>query len=182
MCGAEYGLKEKVVEEIIALAKKYNLSVATIGNIVKGLDKSTLPDYLKEAIIIAHDEEELSIRALAERFSLSREVIKDVLTEAGVELKKRQRIPDEVKAEAIQLYSTGNYSVRELSEKLQVNRDTLKSILVGIKPPKPQAPTVDQVTIEKILSFYGRGHGVGPISKALGIPLSIVRKVINGEI
>jgi len=177
-----------------ALADKYGLSSSAVGVILRALPKEerrakkveepkpALLDELKEAIIIAHDEQELSIRALAERFSLSRQVIKDVLTEAGVELKKRQRIPDEVKDEAIKLYATGNYSVRELSEKLQVNRASLSKILGDIAPQKPQAPTVDQVTIEKILSFYGRGHGISPISKALGIPLSIVRKVINGEI
>lgn len=177
-----------------ALAAKYGLSSSAVGVILRELPKESrrlkvasepkvnLLDELKEAIIIAHDEEQLSIRALAERFSLAREVIKAVLLEAGVEIKQRKRISDETKAEAIRLYSTGNYSVREVAEKLGVNRATLKTTLSGLQVTKPQPPAIDQATIERILSFYGRGHGVTPISKAVGVPASIVRKVINGEI
>ena len=173
-----------------ALAEKYGLSSSTVGNILKELEErrtrgrkpTVILDEIKEAIVIAHDEEQLSVRALAERFSLNRLVIREILKEAGVEVRTRQIISDEVKQEVIQLYSTGNYSVRELSERFNINRATLTKWVEDIKPPKPQKPQLDDKTREQIYRYHSNGYGSTIIAKTVGISQSIVRKVIDGLI
>lgn len=181
------------------LAERFGLSTSTIGNILKEFPKkekvvevkepaqrtrkrAEVLDEIKEAIIIAHDEEKLSVRALAERFSLVREVVKEVLTEAGIEIRQRQIIDEETKQKVINLYATGNYSVRELAENFSINRATLTQWVRGMTPPKQAKPTeVDDATREQILRFYSHGHGVSPIAKTLNLPQSLVRKIVNGE-
>lgn len=181
------------------LAERFGLSTSTIGNILKEFPKkekvaevkepaqrtrkrAEVLDEIKEAIIIAHDEEKLPVRALAERFSLAREVVKEVLTEAGIEIRQRQIIDEETKQKVINLYATGNYSVRELAEKFSINRATLTQWVRGMTPPKQAKPTeVDDATREQILRFYSHGHGVSPIAKTLNLPQSLVRKIVNGE-
>ena len=173
-----------------ALAKKYGLSISTVGNILKDLEVEKAPrgrkpaqvlDAIKEAIVVAYDEENLSVRALAERFSLSREIVRSVLTEAGIAVRKRQVIDEQTKEEVIRLYATGNYSVRELSEKFNINRATLTKWVEGLKPPKPARPELDDNTREQIYRFHSRGYGSTIIAKTLGISQVIVRKVIDGE-
>ena len=170
-----------------ALAEKYGVSAAAVGVILRdGFTRQPKPapliDALKEAIVVAHDEENLSVKALAERFNLNRQQVRDVLTEAGVEIRKRQPIPNDVKEKVRQLYASGQYSVRELAERFDINRASLTKILSDIKPPKPQPTLPDQNTIERVLNFHARGHGVSPIAKSLGLPIQIVRKIVNGEL
>lgn len=202
-------LRQKIYAEYIphsrefgrtGLSEKYGLSTSTIGNILQSFPKkekvadevkepaqrtrkrAEVLDEIKEAIIIAHDEEKLSVRALAERFSLAREVVKEVLTEAGVEIRQRQIVDEETKQKVIKMYATGNYSVRELAEKFSINRATLTQWVKGMAPPKQAKPTeVDDATREQILRFYSHGHGVSPIAKTLNLPQSLVRKIVNGE-
>ena len=171
-----------------ALAKKFGLSPSAVGVILKEVARRKVKrievlDELKEAIVVAHDEEHLSIRALSERFNINRPLVKEILLEAGIDLPKRQRvlISNEVKQQARALYATGNHSVRELSERFNVNRPALSKVLADITPPKPKGPALDQKIIERVLSFYGRGHGVAPIAKAVGLPATTVRHIVNGE-
>lgn len=173
-----------------ALAAKYGLSTSTVGNILKDLEvhapRGRKPivvlDEIKEAIVIAHDEENLSVRALAERFSLNRLVVREILKEAGVEIRTRQVISDDVKQEVIRLFTTGEHSVRELSERFNINRATLTKWVEDIKPTKPQKPMLDDKTREQIYRYHSQGYGASIIAKTVGISQTIVRKVIDGLI
>lgn len=178
-----------------ALAAKYSLSSSAVGVILRGIErnkvvdkpvkrgrqKAVVSDELKEQIIIAHDEEKLSVTGLATRFKLSRGVIKEVLGEAGITLRTRRLVDEDIKEQVIRLYKTGEHSLRELAERFEINRATLTKWVEGLKPPKPSIE-LDQATRERILSFNARGYGVSPIAKSLNLPQILVRRVINGEI
>ena len=189
---AEFGLN--------ALAKKFGVNVDTMRNIVHGLtrkevggpihparERATLPpvlDEIKEAIIIAHDEDHLTLKELMERFSLSKEQVKAVLSEAGIKLRKRQTFDEETKQRVIGEYLAGK-SLRRLAEETGINRATITVWVKDFMPEKSGNPAkapfeLDDYTREQIYRFYSRGHGVVSIGKALGVPQSIVRKVIDG--
>ena len=140
-----------------------------------------VPDFVKEAIIIAYDEEKLTIPKLMERFNLSRYVVKSVLTEAGVEVRSRRRIVDEeTKQEIISAYASG-LSARQLEGIYGVNRATIATWVRDIKREKPQVELDDQ-TREQIYRYHSQGYGVGIIAKTLGLGRGVVRKVIDGEL
>lgn len=192
-------LKEQIRAEYVpysptcgrsALAEKYGLSTVTVGNILKDMQKEVRPrgrrpaivsDEMKEAIIIAHDEDNLSVNGLVERFSLSREIIRSVLKEAGIKLRTRQIVDEETKQEIIRLYAAG-HSLRELSEQFNINRATLSKWVEGLNPPKPPKKELDDYTREQIYRFHSRGYGSTIIAKTLGLSQQIVRKVIDGEL
>ena len=138
--------------------------------------KLEIPDFLKEAIIIARDEEGLTVKALSERFSLSRDAIKNVLKEAGIEI--RRRVDDQTKAEIIAEYQKGK-SARELERIYGVNRATLADWVRPFKRERPKV-TLDEVTREQIYRYHSQGYGIGIIAKTLGIGRTVVRKVIDG--
>lgn len=168
----------------LALAKKYNLSSSTVGNILKESDaprRTRLTDEIKESIIIAHDEENLSVRALAEKFGINRATIVSVLKEAGVEIKTRQKTNEDRKDEIIEMYKTGDYSLRELEEQTGITRAILRKWTDGINP-KPKRPELTQEIREQIYRLHSQGYGVRLISKDTGVSQPIVRKVIDGLI
>lgn len=181
-----------------ALAAKFGLSSSAVGNILKelpeerrraqksepttrGRHKVEIDDETKEAIIIAYDEEKLSVRALADKFALNRLKIREVLTEAGIEVRTRQIVDDDTKREIISEYVAGR-SLRDLAESYGVNRATITDWVAGLKPEKPKQAELDDLTREQVLRFHSRGYGVSPIAKSLNLPQSLVRKIINGEI
>ncbi|MBD3880042.1 MAG: hypothetical protein SR1Q5_10280 [Quinella sp. 1Q5] len=164
-----------------ALAAKYGLSASAIGVILKDAprkERVKVADYLKEAIIEAADDG-LSVKALAERFSLSRPVIKSILTEAGIEVKRR-RVDEETKSEIIAAYQSGK-SLRELEEIYGVNRATMADWVRGLKPPKPKKELTQELR-EQIYRYHSQGYGATIIAKTVGISQGIVRKVIDGEL
>lgn len=173
-----------------ALAEKYGLSSATVGKIIKevqteprrrGRQATIISDEVKEAIIIANDEEHLSVKGLAERFGLSREVVKGVLTEAGVEMRTRQTVDEDTKQEIIGQFMAGR-SLRELAEVYSVNRATISKWVEGLKASKPQRKELDQTTREQIYRYHSQGYGSTIIAKTVGLSQQIVRKVIDGEL
>ena len=139
-----------------------------------------VPDFVKEAIIIAYDEEKLTIPKLMERFNLSRYVVKSVLTEAGVEMRSRRVVDEETKQEIITAYASG-LSARQLEGIYGVNRATIATWVRDIKREKPQVELDDQ-TREQIYRYHSQGYGVNVIAKTLGIGRGVVRKVIDGEL
>lgn len=166
-----------------ALAQKYGLSTATVGQIVKGLkrkERPTVPDFLKEAIIEAADEEKLSVKKLAERFSLSRDLVKSVLKEAGIELRTRQIVDEATKQEIIAAYKSGQ-SLRQLEEIYGINRATMSPWVKEFKPEKPKVELTQEVR-ERIYRYHSQGYGTGIIAKTIGISQKIVRQVIDGEL
>lgn len=140
-----------------------------------------VPEFLKEAIIEAHDAERLSVKALSERFSLSRPLIKSVLLEAGIEIRQRQVVSEEIKQEIIAEYKAGQ-SLRRLEEIYKVNRATIAGWVREFKRAKPQSKELDQETREKIYRYHSQGYGVNLIGKTVGVSAAVVRKVIDGAL
>ena len=171
-----------------ALAAKYNLSVATIANILREVETAKkprpavdVPDFLKEEIIVAHDEEQLSVKALAERFSLSRPQVRSVLLEAGIAIRTRKTVDEATKQEIIDAFK-GGQSLRELESIYGINRATMSKWVEDFKPPKAPKKELDQATREQIYRYHSHGYGVTIIAKTIGISQQIVRKVIDGEL
>lgn len=164
-----------------ALAAKYSVTPAQISQIVKGIrrerPKTPVPDFLKEAIIIAYDEEKLSVRRLAERFSLQRDTIKAVLKEAGIEIRKN-RVDEETKQEIIEAFKSGQ-SLRQLEEIYGINRATMAEWVKPFKVTKPKKELTQELR-EQIYRYHSQGYGIGIIAKTIGISQGIVRKVIDG--
>ncbi|MBQ6758253.1 MAG: helix-turn-helix domain-containing protein [Selenomonadaceae bacterium] len=164
-----------------ALAAKYGVSPATIGQIVKGTPrkvKPEIPDFIKEAIIEAVDAEKMTVKALAERFSLSREAVKSVLLEAGITLRKR--VDDDTKKEIVEAYKAGQ-SLRELEEIYGVNRATIADWIRPFKREKPKVELTQELR-EQIYRYHSQGYGIGIIGKTLGISQKTVRRIIDGEL
>lgn len=172
---AEYGRE--------ALAAKYSVTPSQISQIVKGIrrehPKPPVPDFLKEAIIVAYDEEKLSVRRLAERFSLQRDTIKTVLKEAGIEIRKN-RVDEETKQEIIEAFKAGQ-SLRQLEEIYGINRATMAEWVKPFKVAKPKVELTQEVR-EQIYRYHSQGYGIGIIAKTIGISQGIVRRVIDGEL
>lgn len=177
---AEY-VPQSSDSNIKTLAAKYNFSIATISHIVKGTSrkvKNEVPDFIKEAIIEACDEEKLTVKALAERFSISRDLVKGVLKEAGIEIRKR--VDEETKAEIIAAYKSGQ-SLRHLEGIYKINRATISGWVKDIKREKPKVELTPEIR-EQIYRYHSQGYGIGIIGKTLGLSAQIVRRVVDGEL
>ncbi|MBD3878220.1 MAG: hypothetical protein SR1Q5_00840 [Quinella sp. 1Q5] len=169
-----------------ALAEKYGVSVAAISYVIREMRKEParrgkpaleVADYLKEAIIEAYDEG-LTVRQMAERFSLNRDTIKNVLAEAGIQL--RRRVDEDTKQEIIAAFKSGQ-SLRQLEEIYGINRATIADWVKDFKPVKEKKELTDQIR-EQIYRYHSQGYGAGIIAKTIGFPQSVVRRVIDGEL
>lgn len=165
---ARFGISEETVQKYLGLLQPKKKPKKSIE----------VPDFLKEALIEAFDMEKLSVKALAERFSISREVVKNVLSEAGISL--RQRVDDDTKQEIVEAYKAGQ-SLRELEEIYGVNRATIADWIRPFKREKPKIELTQELR-ERIYRYHSQGYGIGIIAKTLGISQQTVRRIIDGEL